>query len=164
MSYATIFEITHQAIPLWIPLSLTAAGLFAIISGLNARKSRFRRNVAWVMLLFLAVDVLLSAYYFIGKNRTLQAYQTGKYKTVEGPVEHFGWQGDRECFTVRGVEFCHDTGNTFGWDPPFGLALSTWPPRLTHQGMSVRVAYSDDALPFEGAPQILRLDVGSNSP
>jgi len=104
--------------------------------------------------------VFFTAYYFVNQRHLIQAYQNGKYKAVEGPVEHYSWKGKHECFSVRGVDFCHGTANTVGWDLPLRLGLSTWPVGLLHNGLPARVAYYD----HDEFHTILRLDIGRNAP
>jgi hypothetical protein len=164
MSYVTVFEITHKAIPLFVPVSLLLFVISATIIVLDTRHRGFPAR--YPLILFLAcLFVVPPAYSFFDLRHSVQKYRDGKYKVVEGPVEHYVWQGRHECFTVRGIELCHGTGNIFGWDPPFRLGPSTWPVGLTREGLPVRVAYSDDPLPFEekAFPFIFRLDVGSKS-
>jgi hypothetical protein len=161
MSYETVFEITHEAIPLWIPFMFVIWGLFGTIFYLGTRDSEFISKVFFrcFMLLFALLWVVFTSYYFLEQRHYVQAYQNGKYKVVEGPVEHYSWTGKHECFSVRGVEFCHGTANQVGWDPLFRLGPSTWPVSLTREGRPVRVAYSFD----HKFPMILRLEIGSNS-
>lgn len=154
MSYVTVFEITREAIPLWIPLSFLIFGLFATIGLLD-------RNLVFVSfaLLLVFVCAVFAAYYFHGRRHDLQAYRNGKYKVVEGPVEHYSLKGKTECFSVRGVEFCHGTANQVGWDPPLRLGPSTWPVGLAGDGLPVRVAYFDELIEGSSLPRILRLEI-----
>lgn len=160
MSYVTVFEITHEAIPLWIPFSFLVFSLFATIFFLGTRDADFVTKLFFrgFILLLIGVCVFFAVLYFVGLKHDLQAYRNGKYKVVEGPVERYSWVAKHECFTVRGVEFCHGTANQVGWDPPLRLGPSSWPVSLTPEGRPVRVAYSGDQY-----PRIFRLDVGSNS-
>jgi hypothetical protein len=159
MPYITLFEITHEAIPLWIPFFPVIFGLFAVIFFLGTRDNP--AAIKWFfrgfILLFPCVLSVFAAYYFVDQRRYVQAYQQGNYAVVEGPVEHYSWIGKHECFTVRDVEFCHGTANIVGWEPLFRFAPSTWPVGLAHEGLLVRVAYSPGEY-----PKMLRLDVAHN--
>src|SRR5262252_8787806 len=156
MSYVTVFEITHEAIPLWVPLSFLIFGLFAAIFLLLTRDlGCITKIIRYSVFLFACLWVVFVAYSFHYQKRIVQAYQNGKYKVVEGPVEHYSSTGKTECFSVRGVEFCHGIANPLGWNPPLRLGPATWPVGLTRDGLPVRIAYSDDEYPM-----ILRLDIG----
>jgi uncharacterized SAM-binding protein YcdF (DUF218 family) len=159
MSYVPVFEITHEALPLWIPIFFVLFNLFGAIFLLLARNSGF---VRWFfmsfILLFACVWAATTSYYFRRRTHDIQTYQSRQYKAIEGPVEHYSWNGKHECFSVRGVEFCHGTANTVGWDPPLRLAPSTWPVGLLREGLTVRVAYSSD----QSYPRVLRLDIARN--
>ena len=167
MSYVTVFEITHKAIPLIVPLSLLLFGLFATMIVLDTRHWGFlAKYVRYPLILFFTcLLVVPSAYSLFDLRHSIQKYRAGKYKVVEGPVEHYSWRGGGEFFTVRGVEFEHATTNPVGWVPPFRLGPSSWAVGILQDGLPVRVAYSDDPVPFEEKvfPFILRLDVGSKS-
>ena len=160
MSYVTVFEITREAIPLWIPFGFLIFGLFCVIFFLGTRhdfgctKWFFRGFI----LLLSCVLVFFAAYYFVNQKHYVQAYRDGKYKAVEGPVEHYSRVGKHECFSLRGVEFCHGTANIAGWYPPLRVGPTTWPIGLMGEDLPVRVVYTD-----EQYPKILRLDVGRNS-
>lgn len=158
MSHVTVFEITNESLPLWIPFFPVIFGLFAAILFLLTRGDSdfFSKLVRYFMLLFACLWVIVVLYHVRNRKHYVQAYQDGKYSLVEGPVEHYSWVGKHECFSVRGVEFCHGTANLVGWNPPFRLGPSTWPVGLTHEGLPVRVAYSED----DGFHTILRLDIG----
>jgi len=155
VSYVTVFEVTRESIPLWIPVLFLFFSLLGAIFYLGTRDSGFAK---WVfmpfVLLFACIWLAATSYYFLGRRHDLRAYQNGKYKLVEGPVEHYSWKGKTECFSVRGVEFCHGTANIVGWDPPLRFGPSTWPVGFIHDGLPVRVAYSGD--PYL---KILRLDI-----
>ena len=166
MSYFTVFEITRKAIPFWFPVSIVFFGVWGTIILSETRNLGPITKVArGVVLFFACVWVAVASFYFLERKHDIQAYRNGKYKVAEGPVEHYEWQGKHECFTVRGVDFCHGTANQFGWDPPFRLGTSSWPVGVIREGLSVRVAYSDDPVPFEknSFPLVLRLDIVSNS-
>src|SRR5262249_13723803 len=119
MSYVTVFVITHESIPLWIPIFFVIFGLFGAIFFLGTRdlgcvKWLFRSFI----LLFVCVWVVFTAYQFRHRRHDIQAYESGRDTVVEGLVEHYSWKGKHECFSVRGVQFCHGTANIVGWEPP----------------------------------------------
>jgi len=144
---------------LWIPIFFVIFGLFAAIFFLDTRDLGCMKWFFRGFILFLVfVGVVFTAYYFLRRRNAIQAYTNGKYKIVEGPVEHYSWKAKHECFSVRGVEFCHGTANPIGWDPPLRLGPSTWPLGFLRDGLPVRIAYSDDQY-----PKILRLDIGRSS-
>lgn len=162
MSYVTVFEITHEAIPLWFPFAFLFFSLWGTIIFSQTRNLGPVTKVArGVVFLVACLWVVGAASYFLHRRYDVQAYRNGKYKVVEGPVEHYEWQGKHECFTVHGVKFCHGTANQVGRDPPLRLGPSTWPVSLIREGLPVRIAYSDDKPPQ--SPQILRLEIGLNS-
>jgi len=162
MSYVTVFEITRESIPLWLPFSFLIFGLIGTIIVLDTRNlGPITKFIRYVMLFFACLWLAFVAYYFFDRRHYVQAYQNGKYSLVEGPVEHYSWKGKTECFSLRDLEFCHGTANQFGWDPPFRLGSSTWPVGLIREGVPVRVAYLDNQPPQ--SPHILRLEIGSNS-
>ena len=163
MPYVTLFEITQESLPLWIPFFPVIFGLFGAIFFLLTRgvSDSFSKLVRYFMLLFACLWVIVVVYHVRNRRHYVQAYQNGKYSLVEGPVEHYSWKGKTECFSLRGVEFCHGTANQVGWQPPLRLGPSSWPVGLIRQGLPVRVAYSDDQPPQ--SPLILRLEIGSNS-
>jgi len=166
MSYVTVFEITRQAIPFWFPVSFVFFGVWGTVILSQARSlGPITKFVKGVVLFVPCLWVALASLYFLDRRHDIQAYRNGKYKVVEGPVERYERQVKHECFTVRGVDFCHSTIDQFGWDPPFRLGPSSWPVGVTREGLPVRVAYSDDPRPFEtnASPLLLRLDIVSNS-
>lgn len=167
MSYVTVFEITHKAIPLIVPLSLLLFIIFVTLIVLDTRHWGFlAKFVRYPLILFFTcLFVVPSAYSLFDLRHSIQRYRDGKYKVVEGPVEHYSWRGKTECFTVNGVQFCHGTANQVGWKPPLGLGPSSWAVGILQDGLLVRVAYSDDPVAFEekAFPFIFRLDVGSKS-
>jgi hypothetical protein len=166
MSYVTVFEITREAIPFWFPVSFAFLGLWGTVILSQTRNLGPTTKVGrGVVLFFACLWVAVASLYFFDRRHDIQGYRNGKYKVVERPVEHYEWQGKHECFTVRGVDFCHGTANQFGWVPPFRLGPSSWPIGLTREGLPVRVAYSDDPIPLEKNvfPLVLRLDIVSNS-
>ena len=149
MAYVTVFEITHETFPneWWLPFLFFAVifGVIGTVILLLGRDSVFFRIIARsFVFLFAGVSTILFFYNFRSYSRDVQAYQTGKYKTVEGLVERYSWIGKHECFSVRGAEFCRGTANRLGW--PVGL---------TREGLPVRIAYLDD-----GYLRIVRLEVG----
>jgi hypothetical protein len=156
MSYVTVFEITHEAIPLWFPVAFLLFGVVAAILLLDSRGLGF--PLVFLLALLWGVP---AAYTFHARTHERQLYRNGKYKVVEGPVEHYSLEAKHECFSVRGVEFCHGTANQVGWVPPLRLGPSTWPVGLfsTSEGLPVRVAYYDDGQYHV----LLRLDIGRNS-
>jgi hypothetical protein len=148
MSYVTVFEITHQSIPLWFPFSFVIFGLLGtILFLLTWRVGLVTKGPRYVLLLLACLWVVSTAYYFLDRRHYVQAYRNGEYSVVEGAVEHYSWRGKTECFSVRGREFCRGTANQIDW-----------PVALTHEGVLVRVAYSS-----EKYPRILRLDIGLNA-
>lgn len=160
MSYVTVFEITHEAISLFIPLSFVVFGLLGPNFILLTRELPFIRTVVRLsVFLFACLWVVFVAYTFRSRSRLARAYQSGKYKVVEGPVEHYSWTGKTECFSVRGVEFCHGTANQVGWDPPLRLGPATWPVGITRESLPVRVAYCDE----DNFHILLRLEMGRSS-
>lgn len=157
MSYVTVFEITHQALPLWIPLFVPIFGLIFTIILLGSRGLGCIRFVyRSFALLFACLWLVFTVCSVLSQKKDIEAFQKGGYAVVEGPVEHYSWSGKTECFSVRGVEFCHGTANQVGWDPPFRLGPATWPVGVAFEGLPVRVAYSR----HDGFSTILRLEVG----
>lgn len=158
MPYVTVFEITHEAIPLWFPVSFVLFVVVGLIIFLDTRGlGPIVKVERYVILFFVCLWGGPASYYFLNQRREVQTYRNGNYKVVEGRVEHYSWVGKHECFTVRGVEFCHGTANQVGWDPPFRLGPSSWPVGVIFERQPVRVAYHD-----QGDFHImLRLEVGA---
>lgn len=155
MSYVTVFEITRQPFPWWIPvLSLIFVLIGTILFLLTRNLGSITKAVRLLMLLFFCLWAVVIVYTFHERSHYVQVYQDGKYAVVEGPVEDYSWRGKSECFSVRGVKFCRGTGNAVDW--PIGL---------THNGIPVRVAYLQDKIPLEALsfPKILRLEIGHTS-
>ena len=112
MSYVTVFEITREAIPLWFPISFVFFVLWGTVILSQTRKlGPITKIAGGVVLFFACLWVALASWYFLDRRHTLQAYRNGKYKVVEGPVEDYSSTGKTECFSVRGVEFCHGIAN-----------------------------------------------------
>jgi hypothetical protein len=108
MSYITVYEITRDSVQLWFPvvfifIALGCIGVwweFRNTGGLLKAARRF-------LLLPVCLWLLVFYVYSLGQRPYLQAYKSGNYLSVEGPVEHSSWTGKRECFTVHGAELCH---------------------------------------------------------
>src|SRR5262249_29911102 len=112
LQYVTVFEITHQAIMLWFPLSFVLFSMFGVIFVLLARESGSSTKRVWyLILLFGSLWTAFCVYYFVDRRNIMQTYREGKYKTIEGTVEHYSRSGKVECFSLRGEEFCHGTAN-----------------------------------------------------
>ncbi len=78
MSNGTVFEVTHQSIPLWIPFSFVIFPLFGAIIHLAKRDSgSSAKGLRYFMLLFACLWLVSTAYYFIDHRRYIQAYQNG---------------------------------------------------------------------------------------
>lgn len=160
MSYITVFEITHRSVPLWFPVAFVLFGLFGTISFLLTRNSsRDKRLFMSLILFFYCVWFAAAAYYLLNRKHEIEAYRNGKYKVVEGSVDHYSWTGKTECFTVHSIVFCHGTADLAGWDPPWRLGTATWPIGLAREGSRVRVTYVDRV----DSHSILRLEIGRNS-
>lgn len=159
MSYVTVFEVAHEAVPLWIPFTLVIFSLFAAIFILLTNDTPILRTVVKVcVFLFACLWAAFVAYTFHHRHLAVKAYQDGEYKVVEGTVHHYSWNGKHECFSVRAIEFCHGTANAIGWDPPLRFGPTTWPVGSMRDGSPVRVAYSQGEY-----PRILRLEIARNS-
>lgn len=150
MSYVNVYEITRDSVPLWFPvvfifIVLGCIGVWWEFRNMGAIKKAARR----FLLLPVCLWLILFYVYHLGRKPYVQAYKSGNYLSVEGPVEHSSRRGKSECFTVRGAEFCHScvdvvTINFFRRGFECGLVSG---------GRPVRVAA------YNG--RILRLDVGS---
>jgi hypothetical protein len=77
MSYVTVFEITHESIPLWFPFSFLIFGLFGAVFFLPTRDLVFiTKVVRYFMLLFAGLWVVFAAYYFLARRHTIQVPTT----------------------------------------------------------------------------------------
>jgi hypothetical protein len=153
VAYVTVFEITHETFPneWWLPF-LFFAVIFGVIGTVILMASRGLGAITILLrsfvVLLACVCLVLFAYNLRRRTDDVRAYESGKYKVVEGTVDHYSWRGKTECFGVGGLEFCRGTASRLGW--PVGL---------TREGLAVRIAYLDD-----GYLRIVRLEVGRSSP
>lgn len=120
MSYVTVFEITHDSSLSWWPflvLPLANGLIGTVILLLTRNLGSTTKLVRSFVFLYACLLVVLLAYNFRNRSRYVQAYRSGKYAVVEGPVERYSWN----VFSVHDLEFCRGTGN------PDQLAWPGWP-------------------------------------
>jgi len=155
MPYVTVFDITQQHFAWWFP----AAGFLFVIVGIVlvkfVAKYPSQRYVAkltgWVMIVFASFWTLVAfGITFSRYEEYTEAYRTGRYSVVEGPVEDFQpmpYEGHQdECFRVKDARFCY---SDYGEQAGFNQSASHGGP--IREGLPVRVAY------FDG--RILRLEI-----
>lgn len=155
--YVTVFEITQKPYTWWpaIGLLMTAAGACLIGASRRWRGQKRLRAAGYAMLVFGPLWGVMFFYItFPTYKRSVDAYRSGHYAVVEGPVEQFRpmpYEGHQdECFTVRHREFCY---SDYAIQPGFNRSASHGGP--IRPGLPVRIAYLGG--------QILRLEARADS-
>ena len=156
--YKTVFEITNKGFDWWFP----AAGLgFVVLGAILVKVGKVRqwrglqRFTGYFMVGFAALWTLLAfGLMFPEYYEAHEAYRTGRYSVVEGPVENFRpmpYEGHQdECFSVQNQTFCY---SDYGPTPGFNNSASHGGP--IRAGLPVRIAYDDG--------HILRIDIRQDS-
>lgn len=174
MPYITVFEITQKPFEWWWPafgLLFVAIGAFLIRFGpkldrnKDLKKPRFSlavdsRLIGWFFVIFASGWTLLAfGGTYSSYREYAQAYRTGQYSVVEGPVEDFhpmSYEGHQnECFRVKKEKFCY---SDYTISPAFNQSASHGGPIRT--GLPVRIAYYEDEN-FQA--YILRLEIRADS-
>jgi hypothetical protein len=121
--YTTFFEITQKGFVWWFP----AGGVLIALFALFVVRPKYRGNKwIYVVVVFGSLWSLLTFSSTLSAYRgAQQAYRTGQFRVVEGPVENFDpmpWTGHKdECFSVQRVRFCY---SDFGITPGFNETSS----------------------------------------
>lgn len=158
MEYVTVFEITQKPFEWWFSafgLIFIVIGIVLILVGNRWPSQRGAKFTGYFMLVFASLWTLIAFTSTFGDYRNVtEAYRTGNFSTVEGPVENFRpmpYEGHQsECFSVQNERFCYSDYVIQGG---FNHSASHGGP--IREGLPVRVAY------YEG--QILRLEVRADS-
>ena len=86
MSYVTVFEITHEAIPLWVPLSFLIFGLFATIFLLLTRDlGCITKIIRYSVFLFACLWVVLLLTASAIKNELYKRTKMESTRSSRGP-------------------------------------------------------------------------------
>lgn len=154
MPYVLVFEITRKPLQFWVFLLLFLIfTLIGTVVTLMAREHGSRagtKAVRYSLLLIASLWIFSFSYAFFGRRRYVQAYRSGNYAVVEGPVEDLYQDSKMECFSVRHVRFCYGDAVI---QPGFNQTASHGGP--IREGLPVRVTYYDG--------QILRMDIAASS-
>ena len=150
--YTTFFEITQKGFSWWFPaagLVIAAVGLFVI------RKNQPRTKWAYALVAGALLWTMFTFSFMQSEySEFRQAYRTGQFQVVEGPVERFDpmpWEGHKEeCFSVQHVRFCY---SDFVITSGFNETSSHGGP--IRDGLPVRVSYIGNT--------ILKLEIKSDS-
>jgi len=151
MQYMTVYELTREPFPWWIPAWLvTLAVIGAVILLLTRDLGPITKIVRIGVALFACFCMVLAYLNLRGRRQLVDAYREGRYAVIEGRVEQHSFSGKTECFHVRAMGFCR------------GTVQSAWPGAIVHDGEPVRIVYSR-APKADAYPVILRIEAGRDA-